>query len=905
MITDRKRRIHFVLSTHWDREWRETFQEIRYALVRLMDRVLAGLEDARLKGPFQTDGQSIMIDDYLEIRPERREQIEKLIRERKLVLGPWYTMPDEFTVSGESLIRNLRLGREIARGYGGTPSGAGFVPDMFGHNSQLPQIFAGFNIRGGFIWRGTNLLGKRHVQWRGADGTTVSCYRFGPLGYCDFCCKVRQARQGEPAFDPNQTAARLEEFLRAEAKCNEVDPILIFDGGDHLEWDQQAYAVLAERMKQDDDFEIVHTCLDDYLAEMLPQADRISTILEGELRAPGRYPGSAEEQWVIPGVLASRVRLKQANSRCQALLCLWAEPFSALAHGVTGWEYPQGFLQVAWRWLLQNHAHDSIDGCSTDQVHKDMEYRFDQCRLIADKLAVEATSRIAASVQGGITDEELRVAVFNPLPREFHQVAELTLEIPTDWPSFNEFFGFEPKPAFLIHDADGKEMPYQRLGQVMNRLHQRIHPARFPQAVHSHHVKIALLLSIPALGYTTLTVRAIKPPRPTRYPDIPGLAASERSMANEHLVVQIESNGTLTLTDKRTGRVYSRLLTFEDCADIGDGWYHGVAVNDQAFVSTACKSDVALVHNGPMLTTFRIRTTLSVPEEFRFDGMTRSDRLVELVIDSLVSLRPGQDHVDIETTVQNSANDHRLRVLLPSGVDAGTYLADSPFDVVERSIPLRRDNHEYRELEVETKPQQSWTAVFDTKHGLGVVGDGLLETAVRDTAERPIALTLFRGTRRTIFTNGEPGGQSRGPMTFRYGIVPLAGKPDRTRLCELGQQMAGGLRVVQLRREDIAIFRSERSLPATAGLLRIDGPAVVSSVRRSGEGLEVRIFNPHEITITATIVTAQPAGPYFGPPTGRIQMVDFESNPVEELGSTDGKLAVVLKPKRIVTLRFT
>ena len=165
-----QRQAYYVLSTHWDREWYQAFQDFRYRLVQALDRVLDGLADGRLRGPFQTDGQVILLTDYLEVRPERRAQVERLAREGKLSIGPWYVLPDEFIVSGESLIRNLRLGRQVARWLRGEPSNAGFVCDIFGHNSQLPQIFAGFGIRGGFIWRGLNSIQSRLVRWRGAPG---------------------------------------------------------------------------------------------------------------------------------------------------------------------------------------------------------------------------------------------------------------------------------------------------------------------------------------------------------------------------------------------------------------------------------------------------------------------------------------------------------------------------------------------------------------------------------------------------------------------------------------------------------------------------------------------------------------------------------------------------------------
>jgi alpha-mannosidase len=904
-----KRRVHYVLSTHWDREWYQTFQDFRYRLVRLLDRVIAGWEDGRLKGPLQTDGQAIILEDYLEIRPERRALVERLVREGRFVVGPWYVLPDEFCVSGESLIRNLRLGGEVARSFGAEPSAAGFVCDIFGHTSQMPQILAGFGIRGGFLWRGTNTDGKRNVLWKGADGTVLPCLRFGPIGYCDFALRVRGApNRSSCESEPAGFLERLESYLKDEAQLTDVDPILAFDGCDHQEWDEGMYAVLLERMaRTDGDSDIVHSSLDDYLVEMLSQQDRITTTLQGELREPGRDPAAVDQQWLIPGVLSSRINLKQANSRCQTLLCHWAEPFSAFASDSLGaaCPYPGGYLNVAWRWLIQNHPHDSIDGCSIDQVHKDMEYRFDQSHMISQRLTTEATHHIGANIEGELTDHDLRVVVYNPLPRQMDRVVELDLQISPHWPTFNEYFpGFEPKPAFRIFDAGGNELPYQRLSQDKNRLRWRVRQCATPEGVRYHAVKVALRLSVPPLGYTTLHVCAADEGEFSRHPAIPGLATGECSMENEFLAAEIAPNGTLTLTDKRTGQLYSRLLTFENMADIGDGWSHGVAQNDQAYVSTACRAQVSLVHDNPLLTTFRVRTVMQVPSCFDFGAMRRAEDLVDLVIDSFVTLRQGQDFVEVRTIVDNVADDHRLRVLLPSGVaDAQTYLADSAFDVVERPIPLRQDNYLYREPEVETKPQQSWTGVFGPERGLAVVADALLETAVRDLPERPIALTLFRATGRTVGTTGEPGGQMRGRLTFDYLLVPLDGAPDRTQLCELGQAISAGLQVAQLGRHDLPIYRvAAPPLPPRAGFLGLGGPAVLTSARQVDGALEVRLFNPLGETITATLnVSDRPAGATH-PRT--VQRVDLASNPLGEPWALDGETKVALKPKEIVTLRL-
>ena len=431
-----RRRAHYVLSTHWDREWYQTFQDYRYRLVRLIDRLFEGWQTEQLQGSFQTDGQAIVLEDYLEVRPQRREQIMQLVKDGRFVVGPWYVLPDEFLVSGESLVRNLMLGRRLAREFGGQPSNAGFLCDIFGHNSQMPQILSGFGIRGAFIWRGTNNPDTRVMRWRGADGAELLCYRFGPTGYCSYAVQVRHGRPGEQdPFTPQAMATRLDQYLRDEAARTCVDPILLFDGGDHMEWDDRAYAVVSERLgKKDAEFEIVHTSLDAYLDEVIPQAERITTCLEGELREPGRYPGEIDQQWLIAGVTSSRVWIKQENAACQSSLCQWAEPFSTLASAALGIEYPQGYLDLAWKWLITNHPHDSICGCSIDAVHEDMRYRFAQAKQIANRLAVEAARRLAASVAGSPRPNELRVVVFNPLVVPSREVSELTLDIPTDWP---------------------------------------------------------------------------------------------------------------------------------------------------------------------------------------------------------------------------------------------------------------------------------------------------------------------------------------------------------------------------------------------------------------------------------------------------------------------------------------
>ncbi len=911
-----RRPVYYVLSTHWDREWLQTFQGFRHRLVQLMDRVLDDLAAGRLQGPFTTDGQAVIIEDYLEIRADRAEELRLRAREGALKIGPWYVLPDEWLVSGEAIVRNLQLGRAVARQHGGTPSSAGFVCDLFGHVSQLPQIFAGFGIRHVLLWRGLEPRAHAHFWWEGADGTRVLGYRFPRTGYCDYDYDVRRCHQPDQAFEPERAHRDLVAHLAKEAKRNQVDPILLFDGGDHLQYDADYYRALFGRPAGPAfPYAVRAATLDEYLEAVAAQSGRVRDVVRGELRETAVRPTVEDQQWLIPGVLSSRVWIKQANMRCQLLLCHWTEPLGAMASSLCGARYPADFLRVAWRWLLLNHPHDSMCGCSVDAVHRDMEYRFAQCEQIADLSAREALVKLAARAAGPVGPGERRVLVANPLPRPLDETVELTLHVPAEWGTFQEFFGFEAKPAFRLHGPDGAELPYQRLAQDPNRGQVRVYPAKFPQPFRTHDVTVAVRLRLPALGYAMLTLRegaraaadaiVAAVPLPTRYPATPGIATSGCTMDNGILAVRIGTNGTLDLTDRRTGETYRQLLTFEDIADIGDGWYHGQAVNDQAFVSTAAVADVALVHNGPELARFRIRTVLRLPPEFRFDRMVRAADLGELVIDSLVSLARGSDRLEVRTRVDNRIRDHRLRVLLPTGTRARTYLADSAFDVVERPVALPADNHLRRELAVETGPQQTWTAVTDRRRGLAVVAPGLMETAVRDDADRTLALTLFRATRRTIFTDGEPEGQLQRELSFHYWIVPVRGTVDRARLCDLGVQLGAGLRDVQLAAVDVATHApGAPALPPVASFLAVTGGLVITSVREQGGGLEVRGFNPGDRTLIATF-------DFRGRPTAA--PIPTAVQPVNLEGEATGRRTRVargmhrqpVRPRQIVTLRFT
>ncbi len=887
----------FVASTHWDREWYEPFQHFRYHLVEVIDEVLAVMARDERFACFQTDGQSILVEDYLEIRPEREDEVMRLARAGRLRVGPWYTMPDENLVAPESLIRNLEEGIRVARDYGGV-SKAGFSCDIFGHVSQLPQIFRGFGIDNAFLFRGVNE--DTHggcFRWQGADGSEIVVLRFGPRdGYFDYAANVRRGFEPEARFDLKEGIERLAEYVKIQRERLGLDTILLFDGGDHMPIEPQTGDLLDGLRQACPDVDVRHTGLDEFAAALAARRSEITRTATGELREPGRLDDGV---WLIPGVLSSRIRLTQSNRARETELCFWAEPFSHLAGCLAGREYPHGFLRRSWRYLLENHAHDSICGCSPDQVHKDMEFRFDQSRLINQKLIDDALASIAVRVDlPDLEDEDFAMVVFNPTPADMDGPVDLELWFDEKTKKlYGEFFRYEWKVGFRLYDDQDNELRYDYLRYAPQR--RRFHRVyrRVPMGQECIVVTVSVPLTIPAFGYTTLTCKPVD--RPTRHP-AGRMVTGDRTLESDHLRVEVQSNGSLRLEDKRTGQVYDRLLVFEERADIGDGWYHGVAVNDEIHTSTAAAAAVAVVENGAFKATLRVSVRMEVPARFEFGTkMGRSGEKADVVIDNYVTLRPDADHVEIRTVIDNQVRDHRVRVLFETGADTGTYLADSAFDVVEREIGLPPDNHTYKELAVETAPQANWTAVFDAGRGLAVVGPGLPETAACDVPQRTLALTLLRGFRRTIFTDGEEGGQSLGHHEFRYCVVPLAGPPSRTKLAMLAQRMAAGTRAVQVLARDQA-ERRDRLLPRKQGMLALqDGRLVLSSFRRHPQRgyVELRLFNPHEEPVMERV--------RYHRPLSSACLVDLEGDEVGSLPVSGGGVQLGVPAKKIITVALT
>ena len=449
--------LHLVSHTHWDREWYRTFQQFRLRLVHLVDGVLDQLQAGPQFRYFMLDGQTIVLDDYLQMRPENEEHIRYFVQGRRLIIGPWHILPDEFLVSPEATVRNLLEGDRTCRRFG-PKMRIGYIPDPFGHIGQMPQILKGFGIHAACLWRGLSDE-PNEFYWMAPDGSRV------------FMAYIREGYGNAaslPTSDPEKFVSevkRLCDNLIPHSAPNTSHFLLMF-GTDHMEPPAGTIqAVENARGKLDGD-EIVISSLSDYLTGIQGSSDtRALTLVKGELRSSKRSP-------MLPGVLSTRMWIKQRNRACETLLEKWVEPFSTFAaltvlneRHQTAVRHPAPIVRQTWRLLMENHPHDSICGCSIDQVHDEMKVRFDQVDQIGEELTMQSLDAIAATIH---TDREAQIGDHNSSPTVRRPSSAVIIFNPSSFPRTDVVSATLDLPAkvteFDLVDETGVSLPYQEIG---------------------------------------------------------------------------------------------------------------------------------------------------------------------------------------------------------------------------------------------------------------------------------------------------------------------------------------------------------------------------------------------------------------------------------------------------------
>ena len=817
-------RAYLVTHTHWDREWYRTFQAFRARLVDAVDRVLE-LTAADPGFRFLLDGQTVVLEDYAEIRPGRVAELRSLAREGRLALGPWYVQPDSLIPSGEAHVRNLLIGRRVGEAFGPV-SPIAYTPDSFGHPAQFPQLLAGFGLELFVYWRGH---GDEHDGlepewwWEAPDGTKLLCAHLGK-GYFG-----AQTVQGATLEEAAGSIARASKELMAATRR---DVVLLMNGIDHALPDARTGA-LARELARLLGCPVERGLLEDFSATLqcaprIAQAPRFQGELVGARLAP-----------LLPGVWSTRSWIKLANRACEAALEGHAEPLAALG-ALAGLGDERPALDLAWKELLRNQAHDSICGCSRDEVHEQMRGRFEQTAELAEETASRSLERLVGL---GLERRppwslDAEVAVWNPSPRFRTDVVRFRFD-PHPWviPARRSVEAVHPA---LLHDLAGARF------EVEGR------PARLV-AARAGRVKLLpereawdlefVAREVPPLGWRRLRIRRLEG-EGAEAPEEVDAGSSEACIEapcaqGEAVRVCVRGDGSLDV-GLPGGVFLTGVGELEDVGDRGDSYDFDpvaeVADGGPALVPGAVR--VLRERHPSGIHRLRVERVVQLPEALEPDRSRRSARRTPMALVLEARVAAGVARVDLRLALEHFARDHRLRLRVPLPSLAGACAATT-FDVAPRRAGAP-EGQRWVQSPVATFPQQG----FVHAGGVSVVAPGLVEAELLADPEPALALTLLRAvghlSRHDLHSRPglagpgttTPAGQVPGPFEAWLSLLPGL-DPAGARAAELGLRAAWS--------------GARPRVPEAATVLALVPETLLLSAfkpAQDGEGVILRVLNP-------------------------------------------------------------
>jgi len=786
--------VHIISHTHWDREWYMPYEKHHVRLIALMDVLLDTLEQENRFHSFHLDGQTIILDDYLQVRPENRQRLTRLIREGRIVIGPWYVLQDEFLTSSEANVRNLLIGHRDARAYGPVAK-VGYFPDSFGNMGQAPQLLRQAGIRSAVFGRGVKPTGFNNTVsdsaayespfsemiWRAPDGSEVIGILF-----------ANWYNNGmEIPVEENQARQYWTQKLKDVERFASTSQLLLMNGCDHqpVQTDLAAAVETANKLLPEYEFRV--SSFETYIDAVEKTLNKPLTVIEGELRS------QRTDGWgTLVNTASARVYIKQANAIGQTLLEKIAEPAAAIASQL-GCAYPGGLLDYAWKTLMQNHPHDSICGCSVDEVHAEMMTRFAKSRHVAEALIHDSLNFIAGQADTSAFSDGSSVPFvvmnFAGLTRSGLATVELDIEKkPLDYAEVASIYTGLEQLAIgngCVVDEEGHivDAEIEHLGVKFN---YDLPDNRFRQPYMARRIRITVKAErVPALGYRTYAWRSAAPDTPTASVSASGAGGLE----NEYFAIAINDNGSLNLTDKKTGAIYRELCIYENVGDIGNEYVFKQDGGMQTLTTRDLKAEVRIVSNNATAAVAEIvhrweipaeadtqlqrERAMMVPISQRVSG--RSPKTAPLVIRTRVTVEQGVRALKITSSFDNRVKDHRLRALFPTDIAAVCHYADSIFEVATRP---NEPEPEWRNPS-NAQHQQTFVALDEASgRGLAVANIGLNEYEVLNDGRNTIAVTLLRAVGELgdwgVFPT--PEAQCPGSHEMSFALIPYAGAAARS-----------------------------------------------------------------------------------------------------------------------------
>lgn len=911
---------HVISNTHWDREWRYPFQRNRQMLVDMIDKVLEILESEPEYRAFHLDSQSIVIKDYLEVRQHKKEQIIKYVKEKRLFIGPWYVLPEQFQVGGENLIRNLLLGHRTSKLYGRV-SKIGYSPFSWGQISQLPQIYKEFGIELIMFYRGVNSIDspKAEFLWIGADGTEAVSSRFStmprynfyfyiyrPAVHNEFFSDVeyKWSRSSVPFHFTDKHLAEEDYFIvdpvdeyfpenikkQVEAIINDqVDDfttphVIWMEGHDSSGPNIKTVQIIKDIKKIFPDLDVVHSTLEDY-AKLLFESVDVNSLKKvyGERRSSqfDRRSGN-----MYGYTTSARMYLKQKNFEAEKWTQFYAEPFNVFS-ALAGRDINDQYLDKAWDLIVQNSSHDSIGGCSLDQIHDDMMNRYRQAIEISKGVFERSFKHIIKNLNlQKANDENLFLVAFNPNNYLRNEVVECFIDIPKEF----------DKGDFNIYDLNGKEIENQVVKiephqPVLEQLIDR--PMYFEMMRYNCFVE---LNKIPPFGYNSFVIKPALLGQKSKIKSQKNIGNTGRSiLENENLKIKINSNGTFNLFDKVNQKEFKGLGYFYDEGEAGHAWTN---VSTKPIITTLkSKPKIKIFLNGELNSTIKISHTIKLPINLS-ERKKKTQKTISIPVDLFITLYKNSKRVELKVEVDNKAESHRLRIMFPTNLDVKFHYGEGQFDVVKRSSE-RPDTKEWIEQPMYDFPLHHFADVTDYKNGLAVLVDGLKEYELLNDKKKTLGITLLRGFEFIISPSSKQdythlkSSQCLGKSSYRLALYPHIGDWHVGEVYKEALNFNNHISLVQT-------GKAKGYLPADLSFIKITPDELVfSSLKKSEDdnGFVLRIYNPTEKDIDGNVEL-------FNKFT-KVEQVTLEEIFIKEINLVDEKcFPVSLSKKKIGTYKI-
>ncbi|MBS5479663.1 MAG: hypothetical protein KHX46_00840 [Clostridiales bacterium] len=729
-----------ISHTHWDREWYFPLELMRLRLVDLLDHCCALLAEEPTY-VFHLDAQTIVLEDYLSIRPEMRGELEKYVRQGRLIVGPWYLQNDFYLTSGEATVRNLLEGRRVAQRFGRCAN-VGYCADQFGLISQLPQILRGFGIDNCIFGRGAARLRQdengnpvrvpfpMEFIWKGGDGSEVTAIHM--------CCWYNNAQRFSADIDRAERLTRqIGETLSARAS---TPYLLLMNGVDHLEAQEDLLPILHQvNERLGEDGHIFQTTMEQYVRSVTDYAAEQGIAFDrhtGELRCGGDWE-------LLKGTLSSRIYLKQSNVHMQEKLESVLEPLYTMLEcaGMAG-AYSLDHFRYMWRELMKNHPHDSICGCSRDEVHAHMEDNFARLEEMSEEMLRRGLELAGTHLQvPGVCKEDYGILAVNTLQRARGAVLYVTLDFPQQ----------EAVEGFTIADAEGRAVPFAVLAK-RTAVRDLFSPINLPGSLDVDRYDVAVYAQeLPPMSMTPFVVRRAAEPAELIQPRV----LAEPTIENEFLRVMVGGQGQVELVDKETGRRITDAFMWEHSMDIGDSYVYFPSTCPPV-LGREFPVEIQATAPDPFTQCVRLKQTLVLPAGYDFAAGCCRKETVECPVSLTLTLRTGDPMLRVGYTVDNRAQEHRLRLRVGTGLSSGDTLADTPYDLLRRS-----ENDHYPDTRSRVYPNTSAVAQETEGRGTAIFTSGQHEyELLRGEMGDAIALTVVRSTgviNRDVW-NGKPCG---------------------------------------------------------------------------------------------------------------------------------------------------